>query len=131
MFKEDNLQMASAQYFDYLGILWCHVANERKATKKQGVRLKKKGVKPGVPDCFVFEPRGPYKGLVIELKIKPNKLTAHQKKWLSDLQNRGWAGSVAYSFDQVKTIIDNYLKLPPADYVICPVCQEVDCECKT
>ena len=111
MWKEDNLQMAAAQYFDYLGILWCHIANERKATIKQGRRLKKKGVKAGVPDCFIFEPRGGYNGLVIEIKVKPNVVTEAQKKWITELQKRGWAGSVCYDFDQVKTVIDNYLKL--------------------
>lgn len=112
-FKEDDLQMAAAQYFDYLGILWCHVANERKATIKQGARLKKKGVKKGVPDCFIFEPRGIYCGAVIEIKIKPNTTTPEQRSWLIALQNKNWYTGVCYSFDEVKQCIDNYLKQDP------------------
>jgi hypothetical protein len=111
-FKEDDLQMAVAKYLDLQGILWCHVANERNTSFVKGARLKKKGVKSGVPDCLIFEPRGLfYSGLAIELKIKPNKVSINQKEWLTSLKNNKWCVGVAYSFDEAKDIIDKYLKL--------------------
>jgi hypothetical protein len=110
-FLEDELQMAVAKYLDFRGVLWCHVANERNTSFIKGARLKKKGVKSGVPDCLIFEPRGMYVGLVIELKIKPNKVSLNQKEWLTKLKNNKWSAHTAYSFDEAKEIIDNYLKL--------------------
>jgi len=110
-FLEDDLQMAVAKYLDFQGILWCHVANERNTSFVKGARLKKKGVKSGVPDCLIFEPRGLYGGLAIELKIKPNKVSLNQKEWITRLKNNKWSAHTAYSFDEAKEIIDNYLKL--------------------
>ena len=110
-FLEDDLQMAVAKYLDFQGIFWCHVANERNTSFVKGARLKKKGVKSGVPDCLIFEPRGLYAGLAIELKIKPNKVSLNQKEWLTRLNNNKWSAHKAYSFDEAKEIIDNYLKI--------------------
>jgi len=110
-YKEDNLQQAVARYLDYQNIMWCHVANERKTTKQAGARLKKKGVKSGVPDCLIFNHSKSFTGLALELKIKPNKPTENQKKWLLELAVIGWEVNVAYSFDEAKEIIDKYLNL--------------------
>ena len=108
-FKEDNLQKQVARYLDLNKVLWCHVANERKTSFQAGKRLKDKGVKSGVPDCLVFNQKGAYKGLALELKIKPNKPNENQKKWLLELSLLGWFCKIAYSFDEAKEIIDNYI----------------------
>jgi len=110
-YPEDNLQMAACTYLDSLNLLWCHVANERKTSKQAGARLKKKGVKPGVPDCMIFEPRGNYIGLVIELKIKPNKISDNQKRWLENLAIKGYKCVVCYDIDEVILVVSNYIKL--------------------
>ena len=80
---EDNFQISLAKYLDSLNILWFHPANERQLNtrvNKKGVsysplgaKLKKKGVKSGVPDVIIFEARGIYNGLMIELKVGKNK----------------------------------------------------------
>lgn len=108
-YKEDALQMSVANYLDLLNLLWMHPANERKTSIQAGARLKRKGVKSGVPDCLIFVPKGIFSGLAIELKIKPNKTTENQKKWLKSLQNAKWKTCVCYSFDEAKEEIDNYL----------------------
>ena len=92
-YPEDDLQMACAKYLDLMGVLWCHVANERKTTKPAGKRLTKKGVKSGVPDILIFEPRGKYNGLAIELKAGKNKLTKPR-----NLEIRKWLRCTIYQF---------------------------------
>jgi hypothetical protein len=109
-YAEDNLQVAVASYLDLKKVVWCHVANERKASFQAGKRLKLKGVKSGVPDCLIFTQRNGFKGLAIELKIKPNRPTETQKQWLLELSLLGWLCKVAYSFDEAQKIIDEYLK---------------------
>ena len=110
-FKEDDLQKAVATYLDLKNVLWFHPPLERKTSFQAGARLKKKGVKSGVPDCLIFEPRDSFNGLAIELKIKPNKVSINQIEWLTRLKNNKWSTNVAYSFDEAKEIIDNYLNL--------------------
>jgi hypothetical protein len=109
-FKEDNLQMQVAKYLDLLGLAWFHPANERRTSPQAGHRLKLKGVKSGIPDCIILTPKGNYKGLALELKIKPNKTTPNQKKWLKTLDLFGWCVGVAYDFDEAKKIIDEYVE---------------------
>ncbi len=109
-YPEDNLQMLCASFLDYSNVLWCHVANERLTSKRTGARLKKKGVKSGVPDVLIFEPRGEYIGLAIELKIKPNKPTENQINWLEDLSERGWLTKVCYDFEEFEELVNSYLK---------------------
>lgn len=108
-FKEDDLQKQVAKYLDLKKVLWCHVANERKTSFQAGARLKAKGVKSGVPDCLIFNSNSQFNGLAIELKVKPNKTTENQSKWLQSLRDIGWATFVAYTFDEAKEIIDIHL----------------------
>ena len=105
---EDDLQMAVAKYLDLNSLLWFHPPLERRTSPQAGKRLKAKGVKSGVPDCLIFNQRNGYKGLALELKIKPNKPTPAQKEWLLELSILGWLCKVAYSLDEAIEIIDNY-----------------------
>lgn len=108
--KEADLQKAVATYLDYRAVLWCHVANERKtATRKRGGFFVGQGVKAGVPDCLIFEARGGFFGLAIELKSEKGRLSAQQKLWLNRLQSIGWKIAVCYSFDEAQAEIDVYL----------------------
>ena len=118
---EDNFQISVAQYLDSLGVLWLHVANERqlnviknkkgKFYSPLGSKLKKKGVKAGFPDVAIFEKRFQYLGLMIELKIKGNATTPNQKRWLAELQKRGYLCKVSYSLDETIDIINRYLSV--------------------
>ncbi len=108
-YPEDDLQMATARYLDLVSVVWFHPANERKTSIQAGERLKKKGVKSGVPDVLIFEPKGRHNGLAIELKIKPNVITANQKGWLKRLEMKSWFCAVCYNIDEVIETVENYL----------------------
>ena len=43
-------------------------------------RLKASGYKRGFPDVFVYEPRGPFHGLAIELKKEKGEGSAKRKR---------------------------------------------------
>lgn len=80
----------------------------------EAVRLQKQGVKPGVPDIFLPEPRGQYHGLYIEMKrAEKGKTSADQDRWLHHLASRGFMTAVCYSCDSATHIIEQYMKLPP------------------
>lgn len=129
MTKEETLQIAVADYIrlQYPRVLFCHIANERKAHvyrkmngksySPNGQKLKKMGVQAGMPDVMVFYQRelvmdginGTYSGVAIELKVKPNKPTEKQLDVLKKLHHQGWLTAVCYTFDEAKEVIDKYL----------------------
>ena len=90
-----------------------HIPNEGKRSKATGGRLKAQGLKPGVPDVCLPTAHGGYIGLYIEMKIKPNRPTENQKKWLRALRAAGHLTAVAYDWEEAKNLIEDYLKLPP------------------
>jgi len=118
---EDNFQISMAKYLDSIGVLWFHPANERQLrviVNKNGTtfsplgnKLKKKGVKSGVPDIIIFEARGFYHALLIEIKVGKNKTTPNQDRWISELNKRGYLTKVSYSLDESIEIVKRYLSL--------------------
>lgn len=65
-----------------------HVPNEGKRSKAEAARQQRLGLRPGVPDLILDSPKGIYHGLRVEMKVKPNKTTAAQEKWLERLAAR-------------------------------------------
>ena len=72
--------------------------------------IKYLGVSPGVPDLMIFDPNDKYNGLAIEFKIKYNKPTENQDRWLKELKTRKWASYVIYSYEDGVELIDKYFK---------------------
>ena len=117
--KEDDMQISIASYLDYINVLWFHPANERQlnvrvnkkgiAYSPLGAKLKRKGVKSGVPDIIILEPRGKYHGLMIEIKVGYNKPTPNQNKWIAELNKRNYLAIISYSLDECISVINKYL----------------------
>ena len=73
-------------------------------------RLKAAGYKRGFPDVFVYESRGRFHGLAIELKKdKGGRVSQHQKEWLKSLEMRGFKATVAKGFDEAVKLLELYL----------------------
>lgn len=68
------------------------------------------GIKPGACDLLLPIARGPYHGLWIELKVRPNKPTAAQVEFMRRMEEQGYAVAVIWdSVDEVMRAIDTYL----------------------
>ena len=83
---EDQIQQAVIRWsqqasvrkmFPQLALLY-HIPNERKCTPQQGARLKRMGVKSGVPDLHLPVARGAYHGLYLEMKTEKGRVSANQ-----------------------------------------------------
>ena len=109
--SEESLQKSLALYLDYSGLLWFHPPNEIKAKPQYMAKRKTLGVKSGVPDVCILEPRGNYHGLFIELKVGYNKPSDSQKKWIAELNQRGYAAYCCNSLDEAIEIIEKYKTL--------------------
>jgi hypothetical protein len=92
-----------------------------KLTMGQAMRnkkIQKDGFK--TPDLIIFEPRGKYHGLFIELKVKsPFKKNGEllksehlegQQKTINDLIERGYYATFSTGFDETIGIIKKYMQ---------------------
>lgn len=85
------------------------VPNGGKRPSSTAARLKKEGVKPGVPDICLPVPRGRYHGLYIEMKFGRNTPSAEQKEWLHRLQEQGYKVDVCFGWGEAVKVIVDYL----------------------
>lgn len=76
---------------------------------KTATKLKREGVRAGVPDVFLAWPNGIYAGLWIEMKWGKNTPTDSQAEWLERLTSAGYCTAICYSFDEAKNAILHYL----------------------
>lgn len=82
------------------------------------LKLKRMGVKPGVPDLFLPFPSQGFPGLFIEMKRlvdKPKKKTSKgtvsdlQLWWIGMLRGLGYRVEVCYGFEAARTVLEDYL----------------------
>jgi len=85
------------------------VPNGGKRHLGTAIKLKKEGVRAGVPDICLPVPRGKFAGLWIEMKVGKNKPSPVQKAWIYGLQSVGHRVEVCYSFEEAKDAILDYL----------------------
>ena len=74
-------------------------------------KLKREGVKAGVPDLMLPIARGGYHGLFLELKADKGRLSDVQTIWLERLNANGYKTAVCFGFDSAKNTIMDYLSL--------------------
>lgn len=72
--------------------------------------LKAEGLLPGVSDLIIFEPRGGYSAMFLEMKKRDGGAASENQEWfLREVEKRGGYGVVAHGFDEAKEVIDDYL----------------------
>ena len=90
-----------------------HVPNGGTRHMLEAVKLKRQGVRAGVPDLFLPVPRYGRPGLWIEMKTADGKLSASQKDWGAFLIAVGYRVEVCRSFDQARAVLLEYLDPKP------------------
>ena len=111
--KEDEEQKEFAAWLDETGLLWYHTPNERRASVTELVNLTAQGMKKGVPDNFIAEPRGKYHGLYIELKRSKKSLSRkspEQRAWIESLNEKGYKAVFCYGAEEAKRAVLEYIK---------------------
>lgn len=88
-----------------------HVPNGGKRDIRVAKKLKREGVKAGVPDIVLPVARGGYHGLYIELKVGKNKPTTLQKEWLEKLEQEGYYATWCVGSKHAIEVIENYLQM--------------------
>ena len=120
---EDQIQQAVIRWsqqasvrkmFPQLALLY-HIHNERKCTPQQGARLKRMGVKSGVPDLHLPVARGAYHGLYLEMKTEKGRVSANQAWWLERLRENGCCCVVCRRWEDAAHTLVTYLTEGRAD----------------
>ncbi len=107
----------------YPGVLFnSDLAGSMRLTIGQAVALKSLRSDRGFPDIIIYEPKGQYHGLFIELKKDGERVTnkkgfpatphiAEQFLIIERLKSKGYWAGFAVGFDEAKSLIDLYMKL--------------------
>lgn len=122
--SEKTLHKAVCDYIrlQYPGILFnSDLAGATKLTMGQAVAMKSLRSNRGFPDIAIYESKGKYHGLFIELKAEGTVITnkkgfpatphiAEQFLIIARLNLKNYKAKFAVGFDDAKNIIDSYLK---------------------
>ena len=87
-----------------------HIANGGERHPAVAQKLKKAGVKKGVPDLFLPVARGGFHGLWIEMKRKKGgRVSDEQKQWIADLEGEMYRCFVAHGAEEACGELFRYL----------------------
>jgi hypothetical protein len=108
---EYELQKSVVNYirWKYKNLLYCGSAGGVRTSMTQAKKMKATGYVKGFPDLFIYEARHGYYGLAIELKVKGNYASQHQKEWISKLNERRYFAKVCTGLDETVALIDDYM----------------------
>lgn len=109
LFGWADIMVATGKYPE-LKLLF-HIPNGGYRSKTTAARLKREGVKAGVPDLFLPVPRGTFHGLWIELKAGNNQATDLQREWLNNLDDQGYYAACCNGWIRAHELIEWYLNL--------------------
>lgn len=93
--------------------------NGVKLTKAQAGKAKAAGMLKGESDVRLPVARGIWIGLIIEMKVKPNRPTAEQQEYGAAMQAEGHQFHVCYDWEDAKALIEAYLSLPRPNVIAC------------
>ena len=112
--SEDSLQSAIVKYISlkYPNIKYCSsIAGVHITSKAQRAKIIRNGYIKGKNDLDIYEARGGYFGMMIELKEKAYP-TKEQKEWIEAMNERGYYGVITRGLDNTIREIDKYLMMP-------------------
>lgn len=89
--------------------------NEGKRSNFEQFLAKYLGMRPGIPDLLIFEPRQGeerfYTGLALEVKVHGNKPTPNQVEFIEDLRRKGWMVHVVHSLEEAVMVTREYAQM--------------------
>ena len=110
--SEDDFQIAVARLLDSTNLQWFHCPNGGSRNAREGAKLKRMGVKAGVPDILITDHTiFDYVGLAIELKVGKNMPSSKQYEFMDRMNRNGWEVITCHSMKEVKDAIKSYYAL--------------------
>lgn len=109
---EQHLQEWYCLFLESLGVLYCASAGGMRTNIRTAVKMKRAGYKKGFPDIFIYEPRGKYHGLAVELKLN-SRPSNEQMTWNFKLDNKGYYAHIMphnLTFQQAQNYLEKITK---------------------
>jgi hypothetical protein len=109
--SESNQQEIVIKYLRlaYPDALYCASAGGMWTSDSQRIKMARTGYVKGFPDLFIYEPRGEFHGLAIEMKkVKGSKIEPEQVQWQEQLRNRGYCSYICKGSEEAIKQIDEY-----------------------
>jgi len=103
------------QMYPELELLYANMNGVRRS-KRYTAKLKRRGMKAGIPDMLLPVARHGYHGLYIELKRPKTKehnkgyTSKDQRRWIASLKKQGYAVFVCYGHAESISILVHYLE---------------------
>jgi len=95
----------------YPDALYCASAGGMRTSYLQAIKMKRTGYVKGFPDLFIYEPRGEFHGLAIEMKKeKGGTASPEQKRWQEQLRNREYCSYICKGSEEAIKQIDEYFQ---------------------
>ncbi len=91
-----------------------HIPNGGKRGKAEAARMKRQGVKAGVPDLCLPVPRSGFHVLYIEMKFGKGRTSEEQDKWIDNLTAQGYCCVVCFGADAAIHTICEYMHIKGA-----------------
>lgn len=112
--EESDIQIRVVNWLrvNHPGVIFTNSPAGVKMSIGQAMKMKRMGYLSGTPDLMIFEPRGKFHGLFIEIKRQEGTIQNNQKELIAALNIRGYAASVERGFDNVTKAIETYLQQP-------------------
>ena len=109
--SEDRLQSRVVRYLkdNYPDVKYCSsIAGAYISSRVQRAKIVRNGYVRGKNDLDIYEARGGYFALFLELKENAYPTSA-QKEWIEAMRDRGYKAEITRGFDATKKVIDEYL----------------------
>jgi hypothetical protein len=109
--SEANQQEIVIKYLRlaYPDALYCASAGGMWTSDSQRIKMARAGYVKGFPDLFIYEPRGEFHGLAIEMKKEKGGVASpEQKRWQEQLRNRGYCSYICKGNEEAIKVIDEY-----------------------
>ena len=94
--------------FEDLDLLFA-IPNGGQRHKAVAAKLKREGVKRGVPDMLLPVARGGFHGLFIEMKALKGRVRPDQKEWHILLEDQGYCMCVCYGYKEATDTLEAYM----------------------
>lgn len=108
-YKWLRLKKWDANYNHFPAEIPIYTTNNERRMKIFIAGLKRKGKKAGFSDIVILEPHQGYSALFIELKTKTGTPTLEQCAFISNVNNNGFLGCVAYGLDAAMEVTEWYM----------------------
>jgi predicted oxidoreductase len=88
--SEDHEQEVVCRWLEARAIPYFHVPNEGNRSISYAMRMKRLGLKAGIPDLIIVKPHPDGRHIAIEMKAPGGRLSESQKTWHSIMGKNNW-----------------------------------------